>query len=1430
MRNIAANMPDNLYDPGTGQTVQLRAVEWSFNDTITTASNDAETAQISQCAVDPASSIVGQFTVSEPQYGQSPSSVVETVIAETSGYTLSRYYSADDSTDITYDSAYLTDPSDTLQGVAQITSEGSNVASLSNNTGAVIINLGSGFQGAVTGSSIVVNEDGGGDSLNIQNTGTGFDTINLNASGDYAGLLGGAGYVVNGSNGTVETWDGTNFQLTGNNDQVGTDASAIDGTAGSSGSLHGTGDTVTEGAGFNSVLYNNGPCTDTVQENGADSYTTAVDQVAGSNTILNLNGTGDTAGLITGAGYTVNGSNGTIVALNGTAFNLDGSSDAVGLGSGDTVGLLAGNGDTFNGADDIINAGADTGGLVLGTGQTVNEEGTGDVIDVENTGSSADTVNLNATGGYAGLLGGGYVVGGTGSGNQVGTWDNTTVVMTASSDKIGTDWASDNGNTAASTVVLEGGNDALTSNEGDDVTVLSGGGYSISGNGETINGLSNVSASITGSDDNLSDAGTGAFFNVTGGSNTITLGTGNVIGAYGGGNVINATSGDDVVVSNTNGDYDVISASNDQAGGSSVGGQGTGIYLEGNTQANLIGSGDSVDLGTGNTLWLLSGAGDTLTGSGDTINGVNNVSATISGSDDNLTDTGSGAFFNVDGNSNTVLLGTDDVVGASGGGNVIDAGGGDDVVVSNTNGAFDIINASNDQVGGTSAGGQGTGIYLENGAQANVFGSNDYVDGNADDSVGVYGGGNTVDNVQAGDFVVVGQTGGDYDAIYGSGDITGSTSDNGQLPTGIALNDGAQANLNGSGNTVNLGTSDTLGLVAGTGNFVSGSNDDINALSNVTATVVGSGNTVQDLGTGASFNFGGGNDTVVLGNDDYAGLVDGTNYNVGLGTGDTVDALSGVTANVTGTGDALEDLGTGAAFNIGGGNDTVMLGNDDYAGLVDGTNYNVGLGTGDTVDALGGVTANITGTDDSLEDLGSGAVFNVGGGGSDTITLGSSDYLGLVDGSNYNVDLGSDDTVDALAGVTSNVTDPSGTLALDNTGGNAGSTSGQDGSTSTSSLGSNDVVDFAPVDTPDVTLGGANPIDVNLPDYQVTSNEDLINPESFGAGDTTPTIDDTSFANSDDLSFPDSNGNPSSLGGDIGLIDTTTDFGDGITSDDGDNGLSFGDPIIYGENGFVGSVPATNSIAQYDLAHGYNDAAAAADVAFSQAEQSAAGSLATSAATLGLEPAQPSWADDTITWSFATGPSTGPSPFSSAMGQPEQAVVESAVQAWANASDLNLQEVANPTTADFSVGWGDFDTADTGVIGYTSLTGANGTLQSGGVVRLEDPNETALAAGTDGQLAYAGSGATLYQVALHEVGHALGLADNSDPNSVMYFSLGAGNTTLDDTDRAAIQQLYGAVMPAADISLAPGQQAADLAGLVAAASGTQPTQHTLAHA
>ena len=214
-------------------------------------------------------------------------------------------------------------------------------------------------------------------------------------------------------------------------------------------------------------------------------------------------------------------------------------------------------------------------------------------------------------------------------------------------------------------------------------------------------------------------------------------------------------------------------------------------------------------------------------------------------------------------------------------------------------------------------------------------------------------------------------------------------------------------------------------------------------------------------------------------------------------------------------------------------------------------------------------------------------------------------------------------------------------------------------------------------------------------------------------------------------------------------------------------------------------------IASFDVASGNPAAAHAAEAARLQAEQSAqASSSMQSQMSANFEGAK--WSGKTITWSLAEGPGTDALPFSGYLSSAYKPLIEKAFQQWAAASGLTFQEVQDSTSADIRIGWGKFDTATSGVIGYTGYQTSAGQFQPNTIIRLEDPQQDPLVTGKDGQLTYSGTTSELYQVVLHEIGHALGLADNSDPNSIMYYASGPANRTLDHTDVAGIQSLYGA--------------------------------------
>jgi hypothetical protein len=86
-----------------------------------------------------------------------------------------------------------------------------------------------------------------------------------------------------------------------------------------------------------------------------------------------------------------------------------------------------------------------------------------------------------------------------------------------------------------------------------------------------------------------------------------------------------------------------------------------------------------------------------------------------------------------------------------------------------------------------------------------------------------------------------------------------------------------------------------------------------------------------------------------------------------------------------------------------------------------------------------------------------------------------------------------------------------------------------------------------------------------------------------------------------------------------------------------------------------------------------------------------------------------------------------------------------------------------------------------------------------------------------------GSGIRLYNVALHEIGHLLGLSHSQDNNAIMFAYYGEDRNDLRPDDIAGIQSLYGA-SAAAPVAITPGQQ---ISGHLAATGAEMRYQVTL---
>ena len=576
--------------------------------------------------------------------------------------------------------------------------------------------------------------------------------------------------------------------------------------------------------------------------------------------------------------------------------------------------------------------------------------GRGDIVYFQ----AGDLIAIGSTyGSFTTLFGSNNLVGGTTANGQptgIVLFDNAQVNVVGSNNSITLG--------SGDSLGAYGGGNTISTQAGDTIAIGSTSGWfdAVVGSGDVAG---QVAANGQPTGIVLFD---NAQVNVVGSGNSITLGSGDSLGAYGGGNTISTQAGDTIAIGSTSGWFDAVVGSGDAAGQAAANGQPTGIVLFDNAQANVVGSHDNVTLGTGDSLGLYGGGNAVSTGAGDlvAVGSTNGDFDTIRGDGDVAGQTASNgqptgivlydnAQANVFGNHDNVALGTGDSLGAYGGGNAISTGAGNLVAIGGTNGVFDTVQGNDDIAGGVAANGQPTGIVLFDNAQANVDGTHDSVTLGTGDSLGAYGGNNTI-STQSGNLVVVGSTLGAFDTINGNGDRAGSLTANGQV-TGIVLASGAQANVVGSNNTASLGTGDSLGIYGGGNTINTGAGDlvyatdtggnydtvySFNDLANATAANGQTAGIILGEGAGATV-IGGGN-SITVGLTSVAGVYGNGNQILGnindlltvVGTGNSVTTGAGSTLNVEGSGNSATITGT--AVNALDGNPIALTGTPTNAG------------------------------------------------------------------------------------------------------------------------------------------------------------------------------------------------------------------------------------------------------------------------------------------------------------------------------------------------------------------------------------------------------------------------------------------------------------------------------------------------------------------
>jgi hypothetical protein len=1211
------------------------------------------------------------------------------------------------------------------------TNNSANFFGTSNN-----LTIGAGSVGGLGGSGNTTNVSGTGAS--VLDTGTA-DTVNISATDAAAALT--------GSGSSVTTSAGSSSTIT----LAGADESATDGS---------TGDTITD-AGTDDTIAANSDTVDfsadasgtvaggdnTLQANAGDDLSLSgggnTVTLTGADTAVTLNGTEDSFDAVYATGDALGGAaadgqaSGIVLGADAQA-NITGSYDGVSLATGATLGLYGGGNTIDAGADDavVLASTDDVFDLVNVTGDqlggaTANGQGTGIYL--------GDDTQANVIGGNDGVtLDGGATLGLYGGGNTVDAGADDAVVLGSTDDDF-------------DTVDVNG--DQL-------------GGAAANGQGTGIYLDNNTQANVSGGNDGVSLAG------------------GATLGMYGGGNTIDAGADDSVVLASTDDDFDTVDVNGDQLGGAAANGQGTGIYLGDDTQASLTGSNDGVILATGDTVYL-TGGGETIDGGADesiSILDTDNDFDTVDASDDTqagnaANGAGTGIYLgsdvqaSVSGNGDGVILSTGDTADISGGGDTIGGGAGESISLFSTGNDYDTVYASDDTQASDASNGADSGIYLGADVQASVSGNGDGVILSNGDTADISGGGNSIGG-GADESISLFSTGNDSDTVNASDDALGGAASNG-VETGIFLAGDVEANVSGNDDGTQLSTGDALHVYGG-GDSVNASADDSVSLFNtssdfdtVNATGDQFGGAASDgedsgifVGDDAQANISGSDNGINFAAGAAAGVYGGDNT-ISAGAdelvvlGDTGGSFDTVDASYDEAGAATADgQGSGIVLNpdteatINGSNDGISVYNGSVANIYGGGNtINAEAGDALYLSSTGGIADVVEATDDSSR--------------SDT-ALGETAGITVAEDSEIDLD-GDDDSLTLTSN--DNAILSGGNDVADSIG--SGNTAMIVGTGTANGLEFEDTITFSNA-TVDVGTGA---------DVDVIGQHDLI----LGSGGNTITVDGGDDIVSDDDSTIDIEG---------GYRD---DYIDG--SDDGGYGWTYGDGYGYGYDLAASSKKSAsasiNQVALYDATApaGVSISAAAQEartVAFDSAAASEAGTTAPSAI---FENAV--WTSDVITWSFAAGGSS--SGFSSSMTAQEEAVVEQAVQAWAAASGLIFEEVPDSPSADIRIGLGDFNSSNSGVLGYTSYLSDAGQLEPGAVVRLEDPNETPLTADTAGDLTYSGTDATFYQVALHEIGHALGLADNADPNSVMYYQASTSNQQLDATDVAEITALYGSL-------------------------------------
>ncbi|GAA4486783.1 beta strand repeat-containing protein [Gluconacetobacter asukensis] len=773
-------------------------------------------------------------------------------------------------------------------------------------------------------------------------------------------------------------------------------------------------------------------------------------------------------------------------------------------------------------------------------------------------------------------------------------------------------------------------------------------------------------------------------------------------------------------------------------------------------------------VGTDGSQIVLSGSGDMVNVSSGQVTIATNTQAGVSGSGDTITENAG------------------DALAIFGGGSSISTNGNARVWLTQTGDNYSTVWGSN--LGyGTAADGETEGVYLDNNTRVNVVGSQDQLVVGTGAALAIFGGGSSI-STNGNARVWLTQTGNNYSTVWGSNLGYGTAADG--ETEGVYLDNNTRVNVVGSQDQLVVGTGAALAIFGGGSSITTNGNARVwlTQTGNNYSTVWGSnlGNGTAADGEAEGVYLDNNSQATVNGNDDQISAGTGAVLTIN-GTGDTVTSGDGGTVTLydasndsfTPGSNATIDIGGGSnndSFNMEGTGDTVdVVGSDETIG---GAIYGASEETFTFADNTSGNT--LDGNDDQIS-AGTSASLTIDGTG-DTVSNGNGSTLTLSNASNNSFTPGSNATINIGGGSNNNGFNMVGT----------GDTVIDDGSNNTFNgaiAGANDeTFAFGDNSSGNVVTGSNLAIHLgNNLSLTVTGNNDTF---TGGDGDRLNIVGSNDTVNTNDALVTFSGSDDKVIGtGDAesgGAYTYTTTY---VTS--------YTYTVFYGLD--AGVTKPVNAIGQYDLSHGLS--ADAADMAWSLDEQAIRagtgdpGAVAPSLLVGGLVDSH-----HPVTWSFSETAPRGIPLYGGTIQGAYQAAVEQALDTWSKASGIDFEQVSDSASSDIRIGWGNLDTTNTGVAGVTLLRASAGTLRPGTMIELETPLQDPLTQTSPGAFTYAGSSVGLEQLALHEIGHALGLAESASPTSIMYPLLGTHNITLNTSDMSDIAVLYHTAHDAAATS------------------------------